>query len=46
MSKLREEVAQADAMRKKKEHEEGPKAAYGYGGKFGVQKDRYASRTY
>lgn len=40
MSQLRQEVAQADAIRKKKEHEEGPKAAYGYGGKFGVQKDR------
>lgn len=40
MSQLRQEVAQADAMRKKKEQDEGPKAAFGYGGKFGVQKDR------
>lgn len=40
MNKLREEVAMADAMKKKKELEEGPKAAFGYGGKFGVQSDR------
>lgn len=40
MNQLREEVAQADALKKKKELDEGPKAAYGYGGKFGVQSDR------
>ncbi|XKL64625.1 hypothetical protein PGB90_004711 [Kerria lacca] len=40
MNQLREEVAQADALRKKKELEEGPNASYGYGGKFGVQSDR------
>lgn len=40
MNKLREEVAMADALKKKKEQEEGPKAAFGYGGKFGVQSDR------
>lgn len=40
MIKLRDEVAQADAQKKKKDNENGPKAAYGYGGKFGVQSDR------
>ncbi len=40
MNELREEVARADALKKKKQLEEGPKAAFGYGGKFGVQKDR------
>lgn len=40
MSKLREEVTEADALIKKKALEEGPKASYGYGGKFGVQSDR------
>jgi len=40
MNKLREEVAKSDAEVKKKQAEDGPKAAYGYGGKFGVQKDR------
>lgn len=40
MIKLRDEVAQADALKKKKDNEHGPKAAYGYGGKFGVQSDR------
>lgn len=43
MNKLREEVTQADAMKKKKELETGPRAAFGYGGKFGVESDRYAS---
>lgn len=41
MNQLREEVALADALKKKKELEEGPKAAFGYGGKFGVEADRY-----
>lgn len=45
MTKLREEVELADAARKKKEHEDGPKAAYGYGGKFGVQADRYVNNS-
>lgn len=40
MKKLREEVAESDAIQKQKQMEEGPKAAYGYGGKFGVQTDR------
>lgn len=37
MNQLREEVALADELKKKKEVNE---AAYGYGGKFGVQEDR------
>jgi len=41
MSQLREEVTKAHEVQKKKEMEEGPQAAYGYGGKFGVQSDRY-----
>ncbi|XP_024083601.1 src substrate cortactin isoform X2 [Cimex lectularius] len=40
MKKLREEVAASDAIQKKKQQEEGPKAAFGYGGKFGIEKDR------
>jgi cortactin len=40
MKKLREETAEADAILKQKQLEEGPKAAFGYGGKFGVQADR------
>lgn len=40
MSQLREEVTKAHEIQKKKEMEEGPKAAFGYGGKFGVQSDR------
>lgn len=40
MKKYREEVISCDAETKKKELESGPKASYGYGGKFGVQKDR------
>lgn len=41
MNQLREEVTKAHEIQKKKEMEEGPKAAFGYGGKFGVQSDRY-----
>lgn len=41
MNKLREETAEADAILKQKQLEEGPKAAFGYGGKFGVQTDRF-----
>lgn len=37
---LRENVAKDHGSLKKKEMEEGSKASYGYGGKFGVQKDR------
>lgn len=37
MNKLREEVAQAEAIKQKKEVNE---ATFGYGGKFGIQKDR------
>lgn len=40
MKKYREEVINCDAEAKKREQETGPKASYGYGGKFGVQKDR------
>uniref|UniRef100_A0A2S2PRQ1 Hematopoietic lineage cell-specific protein n=1 Tax=Schizaphis graminum TaxID=13262 RepID=A0A2S2PRQ1_SCHGA len=42
MSQLREEVTKAHEVQKKKEMEEGPQAAFGYGGKFGVQSDRYS----
>uniref|UniRef100_A0A182VPR9 SH3 domain-containing protein n=1 Tax=Anopheles minimus TaxID=112268 RepID=A0A182VPR9_9DIPT len=37
MQLLREETERADADKKRKE---GPKASHGYGGKFGVEKDR------
>lgn len=40
MAQLREETEKADADKKKREYDEGPKASLGYGGKFGVQKDR------
>ncbi|XP_042225696.1 src substrate cortactin-like isoform X9 [Homarus americanus] len=40
MTKYREETLNADAELKRVQQEEGPKASYGYGGKFGVQKDR------
>lgn len=40
MEKLRRETEEADAQKKKKELIEGPNPAFGYGGKFGVQKDR------
>lgn len=40
MAKLRRETEEADALKKKKELIEGPNAAFGYGGKFGVEKDR------
>lgn len=41
MNKLRAETAEADAVLKQKQLEEGPQAAFGYGGKFGVQTDRF-----
>ena len=37
---LRERVQADDAQKKKTEYDAGPKASYGYGGEFGVQKDR------
>lgn len=37
---LRQKVSQEHEIVKKKEQEKGPKASYGYGGKFGVEKDR------
>lgn len=40
MAKLIEETEKADADKKKRDYDEGPKASTGYGGKFGVQKDR------
>uniref|UniRef100_A0A8D8XI41 Hematopoietic lineage cell-specific protein n=1 Tax=Cacopsylla melanoneura TaxID=428564 RepID=A0A8D8XI41_9HEMI len=40
MKQLREEVAMADAHYKQKMLDEGSKASFGYGGKFGVEKDR------
>ncbi|KAG8231564.1 hypothetical protein J437_LFUL011742 [Ladona fulva] len=40
MNKLRQETADSDALKKKKQLEEDPGGAFGYGGKFGVQKDR------
>lgn len=43
MEKLRKETEEADALKKKKELSEGPNPSFGYGGKFGVQKDRMDS---
>lgn len=40
MNKLRKETEEADALKKKKQLIEGENSAFGYGGKFGVQKDR------
>uniref|UniRef100_A0A0K0EXG6 Cortactin (inferred by orthology to a D. melanogaster protein) n=1 Tax=Strongyloides venezuelensis TaxID=75913 RepID=A0A0K0EXG6_STRVS len=40
VSKLRDEVVVADEIIKQKQFEAMPKASEGYGGKFGVQKDR------
>ncbi|XP_022919556.2 src substrate cortactin [Onthophagus taurus] len=40
MEKLRRETEEADAIKKKKDLSEGPNSSYGYGGKFGVEKDR------
>lgn len=40
MKKFREETIIGDDCNKKKLYEEGPKSSYGYGGKFGVEKDR------
>lgn len=41
MEKLRQETTEADAQKKKKALEDGlDNPSFGYGGKFGVQKDR------
>ena len=40
MKQLRQQVSMEDKAEKKKQYDEGPKASYGYGGEFGVQKDR------
>ena len=40
MKQLRQQVSLEDKSVKKKEYDEGPKASFGYGGQFGVQKDR------
>lgn len=40
MNALREQTAQEDLELKKKNLSKGPQASYGYGGKFGVEKDR------
>ncbi|KAL4656730.1 hematopoietic lineage cell-specific protein-like isoform X2 [Arapaima gigas] len=40
VAELRQKVSAEHEQVKKKELEKGPKASYGYGGKFGVEKDR------
>ncbi|XP_071445060.1 src substrate cortactin-like isoform X2 [Hetaerina americana] len=40
MDKLRQETTESDALKRKKQLEEDPGGAYGYGGKYGIQKDR------
>lgn len=40
MADLRQKVSHEHEVVKKKEREAAPKASYGYGGKFGVEKDR------
>lgn len=40
LKKLREEVTQDDTSYKQQQFDAGPKASEGYGGKFGVMKDR------
>lgn len=40
VAELRQKVSKEHEVVKKKELEQGPKASYGYGGKFGVEKDR------
>ncbi|GJQ87012.1 hypothetical protein Trydic_g12594 [Trypoxylus dichotomus] len=40
MERLRRETEEADKKKKHQELLDGPNAAFGYGGKFGVQKDR------
>ena len=43
MKKFREETISGDQKSKEQQFKEGPQSAYGYGGKFGVQKDRFGS---
>lgn len=40
IAELRNKVSHEHEVLKKKELENCPKASYGYGGKFGVEKDR------
>ncbi|XP_066525458.1 src substrate protein p85-like [Hoplias malabaricus] len=40
VAELRQKVSQEHETVKKKELDQGPKCSYGYGGKFGVEKDR------
>ncbi|KAK6631771.1 hypothetical protein RUM43_013835 [Polyplax serrata] len=40
MNKLREETTKAYELQKQRQKEDAPNAAYGYGGKFGIEKDR------
>lgn len=40
LSNLREQVKTEDKDVKKKSYEAGPKASFGYGGQFGVEKDK------
>ncbi|XP_041935548.1 hematopoietic lineage cell-specific protein isoform X1 [Alosa sapidissima] len=40
VAELRQNVSREHEVVKKKELEQGPKASYGYGGKFGVENDR------
>ncbi|XP_036373724.1 hematopoietic lineage cell-specific protein isoform X2 [Megalops cyprinoides] len=40
VAELRQNVSKEHEVVKKKEMEQAPKASYGYGGKFGVEKDR------
>jgi hypothetical protein len=46
MKKLIEETTVEDAKTKEKQLADGPKAAYGYGGKFGVQQDRFSQHLF
>ena len=41
MKQFREDTLNADAQIKEKQMQDGPKSSYGYGGKFGVEKDRW-----
>lgn len=40
MNKLREETTKGNDMAKERQKADAPNASYGYGGKFGVEKDR------
>jgi len=44
MKQLIHDTTVGDAQTKEKQLADGPKAAFGYGGKFGVQEDRYTSK--